>query len=195
MNPFYWIRWEILRFGWEHGFYTPPDRRVLEGRILPTFARDPTVSRLLFVGIQWYTSHLPASFGSKTFATIDPDPSVIPFGGKPHVVGRVQDLEAHFPGLAFDAIVMTGVIGYGLDNRQDVDRAVTACAKALRPGGWLVLGVNELRPTYVDPSISPASREFDPRPIGEFTSARIDIPLPFKERWHTFLFWQKKGAP
>ncbi|OFV92542.1 MAG: hypothetical protein A3G76_00420 [Acidobacteria bacterium RIFCSPLOWO2_12_FULL_65_11] len=193
MNPFQWVRAEILRSAWRRGLYTPPDRRVLEGDILPELARDPTVTRLLFVGVQWYTRHYPDQFGGKTFATIDPDPEVARLGGNPHAVGRVQDIEEHFPGLVFDAIVMTGVIGYGLNDRDEVDRALGACAKALRPGGWLVLGVDELRPMHVDPSASPASRQFEPRPFGASASARLDVAIPFKERWHTFLFWQKKA--
>jgi SAM-dependent methyltransferase len=167
---------------------------VLEGDILPALLRDPGVARLLFVGVQWYTKRYPAQFGGKMFATIDPDPEVAPLGGHPHAVGQIQDVEQHFPGLVFDAIVLTGVIGYGLDDRHELDRALGACAAVLRPGGWLILGVNELRPTHVDPSTCPARDAFEARPFGPFASSRLDIALPFKERWHTFLFWQKKGT-
>lgn len=195
MNPFRWIRAEILRSAWRRGLYTPPDRRVLEGDILPELARDPSITRLLFVGVQWYTKGYPAAFGGKTFATIDPDPEVAGLGGHPHAIGRIQDVGRHFPGVVFDAIVMTGVIGYGLDDRDEVDRALSACAGALRPGGWLILGVDELRPTHVDPCASPAIEAFEPRPFGAAASARLDIAIPFKERRHTFLFWKRRGTP
>ena len=190
-NPFAWARAEILRAAWRRGRYLPPDRRVLEGEIFGELARDPAVTRVLFVGVQWYTTRYPEHFAGKMFATIDPDPAAASCGGTPHAVGRVQDLARHFPGLAFDAIIMTGVIGYGLDSRVDVDAALGSCAQALRPGGWLVLGVNELRPGYVDPAAGAASRAFEPRPFGPRAVPRIDLTLPFKERTHTFLFWQK----
>lgn len=194
MTFFLWARAEILRCLWRLGAYRPPDRHILEGEILTTFARDPAVARVLFVGVEWYTKRYPAFFAGKTFATIDPDQAVARFGGDPHVVGPVQDLARHFTGTMFDAIVMTGVIGYGLNDLVEVDRALAACAAALRPAGWLVLGVNELRPTHVDPAASPASRAFEPRPFGPRAVPRLDLALPFKERTHTFLFWQKRAA-
>lgn len=194
MNPFAWARAEILRAAWRRGFYLPPGRRVLEGEIFSELARDPAVSRVLFVGVQWYTARYPEHFGDKMFATIDPDPSVASCGGTPHVVGQVQDLERHFPGLAFDAIILNGVIGYGLNSPADVDGALAACATALRPAGWLVLGVNELRRGYVDPAACPACPAFEPRPFGPRAVSRIDIAEPFKERTQTFLFWQRRPA-
>ena len=198
MNPFAWARAEILHTAWKRGLYQPPDRRVLEHDILGELARDPAVERVLFVGVQWYTTRYPALFEAstprKTFATIDPEPKVAPFGGKPHVVGSIQDLATHFPGMVFDAIVMSGVIGFGLNDPAEVDKALAACEQALRPGGWLVLGVNELKPTHVDPKKSPASASFEPRGFGKRGQDRIDVALPFRERRHTFLFWQKKAS-
>lgn len=174
--------------------YLPPDRRVLERDILAELAKDPRIERVLFVGVQWYTTRYPGFFGGKTFATLDPEPSVAAFGGTPHAVGQVQDLGTYFPSMVFDAIVMSGVIGFGLDDPREVDRALAACDQALRPGGWLVLGVNELKPTHVDPKKSPASASFEPRAFGERGRTRIDVALPFRERRHTFLFWQKKRS-
>jgi SAM-dependent methyltransferase len=193
LNPFAWARAEILHSAWKRGYYQPPDRRVLEHEILAELARDPEVERVLFVGVQWYTTRYASHFAGKTFATIDPEPKVAQFGGKPHVVGQIQDLAEHFPGVVYDAIVMSGVIGFGLNDPPEVDRALDACAKALRPGGWLVLGVNELKPTHVDPKKSPASSEFESRGFGKRGQDRIDVALPFRERRHTFLFWRKKA--
>ena len=194
MNPFAWARAEILRSAWKLGLYLPPDRRMLEREILAELACDPSVERLLFVGVRWYTTDYPRRFAGKMFATIDPDPAVARLGGTPHAVGLVQDLDQHYPGVVFDAIVMTGVIGYGLNDRTEVDSALAACARALRPAGWLVLGVNEPLPTYVAPDESPARRAFEPRPFGARAAARIDINLPFKEQRHTFLFWRRTDA-
>ena len=192
MNPFAWARAEVLHFAWQRGWYAPPDRRVLEHDILGAFAADPGVQRVLFVGVQWYTMRYPTHFTGKTFATIDPEPKVATFGGNPHVVGQIQDLAEHFPGMVFDAIVMSGVIGFGLNDPKEVDRALDACEKALRPGGWLVLGINELKPTHVDPKKSPAAAAFEPRAFGALGKDRVDVALPFRERRHTFVFWRKK---
>jgi SAM-dependent methyltransferase len=195
LNPFAWARAEFLHTAWKRGLYLPPDRRVLEEDILGELARDGAVERVLFVGVQWYTVRYPRIFSApKTFATIDPVAKVAEFGGEPHAVGQIQDLAKHFPGVTFDAIVMSGVIGFGLDDPSEVDRALAACEEALRPGGWLVLGVNELKPTHVDPNRSPAMRALEPRPFGKRGQERIDVTLPFRERRHTFLFFQKKSG-
>jgi SAM-dependent methyltransferase len=192
VNPFAWVRAEILHSAWKRGLYQPPDRRVLEHEILGELARDPEIERVLFVGVQWYTTRYPTHFTHKTFATIDPEPGVAKFGGKLHVVGQIQDLAEHFPDMVFDAIVMSGVIGFGLNDPAEVDRALTACAKALRPGGWLVLGVNELKPTHVEPKDRAPSAAFEPHPFYATGKTRMDVALPFRERRHTFLFWRKK---
>ena len=194
VNPLAWVRAEILHFAWQKGWYAPPDRRVLVRDILGELAKDPAVKKVLFVGVQWYTESYPAIFtsASKTFATIDPSAGVAKFGGDPHVVGQVQDLAASFPGEVFDAIVMSGVIGFGLDDPKEVDRALAACDAALAPGGFLVLGINEQKPTHVDPNASPAAASFEEKPFGALARSRIDVALPFREKLHTFVFWRKK---
>ncbi len=194
MNPLAWARAEVLHTAWKRGWYQPPDRRVLVRDILGALARDPDVKRVLFVGVQWYTKDYAAALGGKVFATIDPEAKLARFGGEPHVVGFVQDLEEHFKGEPFDAIVMSGVIGFGLNERDGVERALQACAAKLRPGGWLVLGVNELKPTHVDPSTTKASEAFEPASFGTL-GTRVDVALPFREKRHTFLFWRKKAKP
>lgn len=192
MNPLAWARAEVLHFAWQRGLYSPPDRRVLEHDILGAFASTGGVSKLLFVGVQWYTVGYPKRWTGELFATIDPEPKVAAFGGKPHAIGQVQDLAKHFPGVLFDAIVMSGVIGFGLNDPAEVDRALEACAKALRPDGRLVLGINELKPTHVDPNSCDAAKHFVPDVFGPSARSRIDVTLPFRERRHTFLFWKRK---
>ena len=193
VNPLAWVRAEILHFAWQRGWYAPPDRRVLVRDILGELAKDPAVQKVLFVGVQWYTESYPALFEGKTFATIDPSEAVAKFGGSRHVVGQVQDLATSFPGEIFDAIVMSGVIGFGLNDPKEVDRALAACDAALAPGGFLVLGINEQKPTHVDPKASPAAASFEERPFGALGKSRIDVALPFRERLHTFVFWKKKS--
>lgn len=191
MTPLAWARAEVLHYAWKRGWYQPPDRRVLAQEILGGLARDPEVRRILFVGVQWYTKDYAALVPGKVFATIDPEPKVAPFGGEPHKVGFVQEIEEHFAGQTFDAIVMSGVIGFGLNEREGVERALTACAAMLRKGGFLVLGVNERKPTHIDPAATRAAAFFEPAPFGKL-GTRVDVALPFREKQHTFLFWKKK---
>ncbi len=184
-----WTRAEVLHFAWKRGKYTPPDRRLLENEILPAVAAAS--ERVLFVGVQWYTARYAAIFEGKTFATIEPNPELAKFGAAEHVVDVVENVGRHFDGTTFDAVVMNGVIGYGLNDAAKVDAALAACAFKMRSGAVLVLGVNEEKPTHVDPSKTPSAALFEPAPFASF-EARVVVEVPFRERTHTFLFWKKK---
>lgn len=193
MNPIRWARSEILHFAWQRGLYQPPDRRMLEEDILPSLARSPDVSRVLFVGVKWYNAHHKGLFDGKTFATIDPDPEQARYGGAPHAVDFVQNLEKHFDGLVFDAIIMSGVVGWGINDVEELDRTLQAFSRVMRPGAWLIFGLNPLTKNHVEPSDAPTSGDFEPAAFGRFAKARVDVPLPFKQRLHTFLFWKKRS--
>jgi hypothetical protein len=159
---------------------------------LPLLAAEPGVSSILSVGVAWYTARYADAFAGKRFVTLDVDESRAAFGAREHVTGDCTKLEELF-GAPFDVILMNGVIGYGLNEADTVDRALRSCAARLRPGGTLVLGVNEEKPTNVDPRSVAASNAFESRPLGRFTDGRIMVSVPFRERTHTFLFWRKKA--
>ena len=194
MGLFQWARASVLHFAWKRGRYTPPDRRLLQGEILPALARDPKNEAVLFVGVQWYTAPYWKLFEPESrISTIDMKPELAPFGATDHVVGDVCELEKAFPTKTFDAIVMNGVIGFGLNEPKAIDRALASCAKKLRDGGLLILGINEQKPTYVDPKSVASSALFEEHRLGDW-DARICVDVPFREKSHTFLFWRKKDA-
>jgi hypothetical protein len=56
----------------------------------------------------------------------------------------------------------------------------------------LVLGVNELKATHVDPASVPASRLFRAAPFASWKEGRVTIAIPFRERTHTFMFWRRR---
>jgi hypothetical protein len=193
MNPLRWAKAEVLHFAWKRGRYTPPDRRLLAEEIFPAILAGPENQRILSVGVAWYTKDYARLFVGRTFATLDLDPARAVFGGQPHVVGDLRDLERHFGEQeSFDVILMNGVIGYGLDVADDVDRALRACAARLRKGGLLVLGLNEEKPTNVDPTTVAAAALFEPSSFGPWPTGRVVVPVPFRERTHTFLFWRRR---
>lgn len=177
----------MLHLAWKRGKYTPPDRALFEGEILPLLAKD--ARRVLSVGVAWYTRRYGDAFRDAHFATMDIDPARAEFGAKDHRTGDVRDLETLFPE-PFDLVLMNGVIGYGLNDADSVDAGLRACAARLVPGGTLVLGINEEKPTNVDPRSVPAHRLFEPRKLGRW-DGRVMVPVPFRENTHTFLFWRR----
>lgn len=168
------------------------DRRVLERVIFAHYAGLAGIRTVLFVGCEFYTQRYERYFARHNYWTIDPDPHRRRFGGRQHVIGRLEQLGEHFPTGFFDLIVCNGVYGWGLDRAEDCETALHACHACLADGGHLVFGWNDM-PRY------------DPAPlasIGAFSRfAEYAIPglgsqyLTATAYRHTYRFLQKPAAP
>lgn len=120
-------------------------RRILEEEIFPHYRDRKDISRILFVGCDWYTYHYRKEFDHpKKFITIDPDLKKIKFGSKFHVVAPLEELDRHFPKEYFDLIICNGVFGDGLNERQQCELAFDLCYQHLRTGGEFVLGWDDI---------------------------------------------------
>jgi hypothetical protein len=121
------------------------DRAVLESRILPYFAQDASFERILFVGCDWYTKGYARLFADKEYWTLEPNPNRRKFGAARHIVDVAQNVGRHFRPGALDAIVMNGVFGFGLNERQAVEATFAGLHVCLRGGGVFVFGWNDVR--------------------------------------------------
>ncbi len=143
-----------------------PDRVVMRDHIFPEVARRG--GDILFVGVRAYTSEYPAQFEEfgGTCWTIDRDRAAMLYGvaGR-HVTGCVTRVDGFFSNCRFRTIVLTGVLGFGVNRFSDQIRTLEACAAILEPGGTLVLGWNDRR---VHSSLleEAAARWFDFRNFG-----------------------------
>lgn len=167
------------------------DRHLLEGQILPEFARDAAVTRVLFCGCARYTRDYGALFDGAEYWTLDPDPRRRRFGARLHLVDRLECLERHVPG-HFDLIVCNGVLGWGLSTLPQAEAAFSACHAALARGGYLLLGWNDVAPrNRVRPEDIGALALFEHVRYGRF-GPRISVP-----GWHrhVFDFYRKPGDP
>jgi SAM-dependent methyltransferase len=80
-----------------------------------------------------------ADAGVEVF-TADPDGRKGRWGAKGrHRACAAEDLDRCFEA-GFDAVLLNGVLGYGLDRSEQVDAALGAIAHLLRSGGVLVIG-------------------------------------------------------
>lgn len=167
------------------------DRRLLETAILPAYASDPGVGRILFCGCAPYTQHYEAIFRGRDYWTLDPVPRHRRHGAARHVVAGLQDLAQHFPAATFDLVVCNGVLGWGLDTAGDAEAAFAACTTGLRAGGHLLLGWNDVWPhNRVTPERISALRRFEPIPLGPH-AARVRVAAPHR---HVFDFYRKRTA-
>ena len=142
---------ELLRGG---NRIETPDRVILERRVLPWFAVDPSLRSLLFVGCERYTRDYALLFSPATerFRTLDIDPRRARYGNTGHLVAALQDVAEHLAPASVDAVVCNGVYGFGIYDRNELAKALRASCAVLRPAGRLVLGWNDV----------PAFAPFDP---------------------------------
>ena len=168
------------------------DRQYLEHEVLPALARRADVRCVLFVGCARYTRHYEAIFPSAEYWTIDPDPRRRRWGAKFHIVDRLERLGFHWPEARFDLIVCNGVLGWGLNARDDAEAAFAACHAALRPGGQLILGWNDIRPhNAVRPDSIESLARFERAPASSGRPLQVRIGVPHR---HVFEFYRKAGG-
>jgi SAM-dependent methyltransferase len=186
------LRVRLLQLAWWAGCWRPPDRVMLEDVILPHCgaAGGP----VLFVGVRFYTRRYAGRCAGAEFITLDRDSAMRRYGARHHVVAALEDSGAHFPAGHFAQIVVNGVFGWGLDEPAAADRALAACHVALRPGGLLVLGLNEERAQTPAIDRLPALARFQPVEFAPLGRHRVVMPTPFAERSHTYLFYRRAPA-
>ena len=172
----------------ERGMERLPDRVYLTQNIIPVVAsRGGTV---LFVGCRPYTKAYPTlleQHGARCW-TIDVDPEVARWGAPGrHVVAAIQAALAHWPPAFFDTVVLSGVFGYGLNERHDQETALRVARQLLKPGGWFVLGWNTDR--TADPLRLPTlQQQFQPASL-----QGLPLRQSFPVSTHVFDFFLAAG--
>lgn len=120
------------------------DRHMLENVIFPYFVQEERYRNVLFVGCSWCTRAYNKRFASKNYWTIDHSPWKRRYGAKRHIAASLQDIGQYFPPGTLDLIICNGVYGWGLDRRADIEAAFTACREALREGGVIIIGWDDV---------------------------------------------------
>jgi hypothetical protein len=130
-----------------------PDRSILEETILPYFGQNKYYQRVLFVGCSAYTQWYEKFFENKEYWTIDHKHIKRKYGSQRHIVDNIVNLARYFRHNYFHVIIMNGVIGFGLDKPDEIEKALDACFDMLDRGGILMLGWND-HPTRMPIDIS-----------------------------------------
>src|SRR5580704_11264718 len=81
------------------------DRRILEKVIFPHYSTLANVRTVLFVGCESYTRRYERCFPGHNYWTIEAEPGRRKFGGKQHVIGRLEQLHEYFSPGFFDLII------------------------------------------------------------------------------------------
>ncbi|MFO0012250.1 MAG: hypothetical protein ACK553_05870 [Planctomycetota bacterium] len=120
------------------------DRVVLEQVIFPELQRGTRMHSILFVGCAWYTLHYPWVFRDKDFRTMEIDPDAACFGADKHLVGSCESLGTLLSRGELDCVILNGVFGFGLNTPDGLNRTLQGIHHALRAGGLLIFGWNDL---------------------------------------------------
>ena len=141
------LHWLGVRLGiaYNGSFYYPSeDRSILECLIFPYYQLSREHQRIVFVGTAWYTHGYTRMFSRKIYTTIDPNPANAAYGAEQHIVDVVGNLERYMAPGSVDAIFLNGVVGWGLNARDEAETAFAACYRCLRKGGHFLIGWNDL---------------------------------------------------
>jgi hypothetical protein len=141
----------IDRFSLEPKRISTHDRLILEEIILPYLASLNSHKKILFVGCSAYTRWYQEFFTNKEYWTVDPINMKKQYGADRHVIDSITNMRKHVEKDHFDIIIMNGVIGFGLNQLSEIERAVDACYEVLARQGLLLVGWNDTsRRTPVD---------------------------------------------
>jgi SAM-dependent methyltransferase len=119
------------------------DRRVLEQIIIPFLLSRLAPRTVLEIGREPYQAFYNEFFAGRELWTVDRDANKAPFGARNHIVDDAANLRRHFPEGYFDLVLMNGVLGWGLNEREAIEQAFDAVHALLAPGGVFVLGWND----------------------------------------------------
>jgi len=166
------------------------DRIVLEHQIFKHYAALADLRNILFVGCDADTAgYHEAYFKGRRFLTLEPNEANRGFGASEHIVGTMEEMGKHIPAQSLDLIICNGVFGWGLDEKENCEKAFAAAYEALKPGGEMLLGWNDVprRCPFPLESITSLSR-----------FRRAEFPLFGNWRYltdtvyrHTFDFYRK----
>lgn len=138
------------------------DRRYMTTTILPALA-SWRCRRLLFVGCKAYTARYRRKLAraSIEYWTTDIDPEAEAWGHRHrHVVCDITKVDQALPASSFDAVLLNGVFGHGVDDEAAMNRAVLAIGQILRSRGILLIGWNSNKP-HPDPlGLTAVTRSF-----------------------------------
>jgi len=121
-----------------------PDRLYFVETIVPNVAKFGTC-KLLFVGCRSYSEDyckLWTDMGIDCW-TMDIDPVAARWGMPGHhVIGDMLEADKYFAPASFDAVIMNGLFGFGIETVEQIERALRAGSILVPAGGLLVVGWN-----------------------------------------------------
>ena len=164
-------------------------RRCMEYRIFPYFHANSDIQNILLVGVAECTRHYEDYFKDKKLVytiDIDPEKAVSGIPGR-HITDTVENIDKYFPDPTFDAVLMNGVYGWGMNDEASLIRSLEKVRKVLKKGGVLLFGWDKV-PKYdpIDLDSKPYFKDFEKFRITGVERVELD-----NKHHHIFDFYRK----
>ena len=174
------------------GIPTPlntPDRAFLE-LFLFDWVNNLQPKKILFVGVAYYTAHYRKRFSNCKFYTCEK--RFTPYALKNHFRCPIQNI-ASKTSIRFDCIFLNGVIGFGLNDIDQIETSLLQIYSQLNLGGHLIIGVNDL--SFVKSLLLDESAKFRHHflVITELPGFRTGYYLANPANNHTFIVCKKSA--
>ncbi|NMG07745.1 hypothetical protein [Brasilonema sp. UFV-L1] len=191
---YFFYQLSVARFRGFDLYLNSPDRLVLEDVIIPYFVSRSEYHKILFIGCDWYTKPYRKLFKNKEYWTIEIEEWKKRYGSQRHIVDSFLNLSRHIESGYFDVLIYNGVFGHGINTKEDTEESFHQCFNALRQGGILVFGWNNV-PQYRPISVTTECdnlKKFEDYFFEPLSTAEYLVPNT--EYKHTFHFYQKPVA-
>lgn len=123
------------------------NRLFLENQIFDLlntrFKQQGARAKCLFLGTDKRSWHYPKRLDAELF-TLDIEPKKAIYGNRGHhTIGSAGTLLQYYAPRSFDAIIANGLIGFGMNQREDCEALLAGTHAVLKENGLLVLGYND----------------------------------------------------
>jgi len=203
------LSWLVDGSGWKF-----EDRRILN-TYLEHFAAQE-LKTVLWVGCFPGSTFVNYVFPeSVNFFTIEPNPDMKEYGAPGrHIIDVVQNItkyEELIPSSSIDLVLLHGVVGRGIDTREEIGSAAKALHEVMKPGGLMYLWRNTHSPgdhrreeKYGNCGDSIALNDFAPyfKPLKRLDQTNVPLKLAhqkvttgvFDLLYHTCAFSDKQAS-
>lgn len=165
------------------------DRNVLEQIIFPFILAYLEPKKILDIGREDYQNFYNYFFEGRELWTLDYDPKRKEFGAENHITDDAANVADHFKQNYFDFILMNGVFGWGLNDPEKIEKALSGIYNILKPGGIFILGWNDIK----DLTPVPLPKIKSLKKFEKFPFNPLDDKTDFKSinGEHTYSFFMK----
>lgn len=165
------------------------DRNVLEQIIIPHILAYHNPQKILDIGREDYEVFYNEFFTKRELWTIDMDKDRIEFGSPDHhVTDDVKNVSKHFKKNYFDFVLINGVLGWGLNDKEKIEKAFEGINEIMMHEGVLVIGWNNFTDINITkPSEIKALKSFKPLYFKPLKSQEFECV----NGYHTYSFYIK----